>query len=253
MCASIIFGLGCLLLPIFAMVIINEEWTFVVPVLNIQFHPWRLYMIVCAIPGLICGCGFYFFPESPKFLMTVNRQKESLNILKMIFEINTGQPQESYPVAMIICETEDLPFEEKIGDIDRNKIKEFVNVMWKQTSPLFNKDYINNTCIICFLQFGLYSVSNGMALWLPDIINSITEFMKEYPNEDAFFCDIYNNKALLLTNQTEGVHDACVEKFEHLTFKFVIFAEIIFVCGFGLFSILITKLPKLFLMCEYLA
>lgn len=251
MCASIIFGLGCLLMPIFAMVIINEEWTVFVPILNIPFHPWRLYMIVCAIPGLVCGFAFYFFPESPKFLMTVNKQKECLNILKTIFVMNTGKPKEDYPVSMIICETDDLPFKDQFAKDERNKIKEIVNAMWKQTSPLFNKDYIKNTSIICFIQFGLYSVSNGMALWLSDMVNSITEYIKEYPNESAFFCDIYNNKALLLTNQTEGVHDACVEKFEHLTFKFVIIAEAVFVCGFILFSILISNVPKLFLMCKY--
>lgn len=250
MCASTIFGLGCLLLPVFAMVIINEDWSFYVPILDIPFHPWRLYMMVCAVPGLLCGFAFYFFPESPKYLLSANKQQESLEVLRNIFKINTGQPKENYPVSMIIREAEDIDIKSPSNKLERNKLKEFVDVMWKQTSPLFSPEFVRNTSIICFIQFSLYSVSNGMALWLPDIVNSITTFIDEYPEEKAYFCDVYNNKALLLGNQTEGVHDACVKKFGDLTFKFVIMTELIFMFGFIVFSVLITHVPKRILTCK---
>lgn len=251
MCASIINGIGCLMLPVFAMAILNQDWFFEIPVLNIEFLPWRIFMIVCAIPGLVCGIAFYFFPESPKFLLSENKHEESLEILRTIFSSNTGEPKENYKVSNIISEYEDLQFSEYSKKEGWSKINNFLDVLWKQTFPLFNKKFIRNSLIICFIQFGLFSVSSGMALWLPDITNSITAYINEFPGDKALFCDIYNNKANLLINQTEGVHDACVEKFDELTFNFLIIVEAIFTMGFVVFSFLITIIPKRLLTCEY--
>lgn len=146
-----------------------------------------------------------------------------------------------------MCEFEDLQF----GDCDKKS--NFLETLWKQTFPLFSAKYLRNTLIICFIQFGLYSVASGMALWLPDIVNSITLYMNAFPGEEALFCDIYNNKANLLINQTEGIHDACVEKFDQLTFDFVIIVETIFTFGFVLFSFLISIIPNRLLTCMYYA
>lgn len=37
-------------------------------------------------------------PESPKFLMTMGRNKEALEVFQKVFSINTGKNKEEYPV-----------------------------------------------------------------------------------------------------------------------------------------------------------
>lgn len=37
-----------------------------------------------------------FMPESPKFLLAMNQSEESLDVLRKMYAINTGQPEEVF-------------------------------------------------------------------------------------------------------------------------------------------------------------
>lgn len=39
-----------------------------------------------------------FLPESPKFLMTTGRNEKALTIFRKVYRINTGEPEDSFPV-----------------------------------------------------------------------------------------------------------------------------------------------------------
>lgn len=67
MSASVIFGVFCISLPIMAWLVINQSWSFVIPVIQVQYRPWRLFLMACGFPSLFCGIVLLFFPESPKF------------------------------------------------------------------------------------------------------------------------------------------------------------------------------------------
>lgn len=67
MIASTIFSIFTIIVPINAYFIIGQEWRIVIPLLNITFKPWRLFMIISGTPSLICGFTLLFMPESPKF------------------------------------------------------------------------------------------------------------------------------------------------------------------------------------------
>lgn len=51
---------------------------------------------------LMTGVAFVFLPESPKFLMSRGRNEEAMQVFRKIFEMNTGNRGEDYPVTMII-------------------------------------------------------------------------------------------------------------------------------------------------------
>ena len=67
MIASIVFGIISTAFPITAYFIINQNWKLYIGCLNIYYKPWRLFVLMCGIPSLICGIAFIFLPESPKF------------------------------------------------------------------------------------------------------------------------------------------------------------------------------------------
>jgi len=36
-----------------------------------QFHSWRVFVLVCALPAIAAFVGLMFMPESPRFLLEV--------------------------------------------------------------------------------------------------------------------------------------------------------------------------------------
>lgn len=97
--AAFIFGLGAMLMPAIAWLFINQEWRLELPFLGITYKPWRLFMVICGIPGLICGLSLFKIPESPKYLLSMGQEEKALDILKGIYRINTGNSKDSYPVS----------------------------------------------------------------------------------------------------------------------------------------------------------
>lgn len=60
----------------------------------IKFVPWRLFIIVNASVNAVIAVVFLFLPETPKFLLTLNEPEESLNVLRQMYEANTGNSKE---------------------------------------------------------------------------------------------------------------------------------------------------------------
>lgn len=67
MVSSVIFATFCLFLPIMAWLVINQKWSFVIPIFHVTYKPWRLFLVTCGLPSLLSGLTLIFFPESPKF------------------------------------------------------------------------------------------------------------------------------------------------------------------------------------------
>lgn len=53
-----------------------------------EFKPWRLCLLVYSIPGVIAMLWVLRFPESPRFMLSVNRSDEALEGLKWIYRMN---------------------------------------------------------------------------------------------------------------------------------------------------------------------
>lgn len=87
--AALISACSAILFPIIAWLFINQEWQLYIPYLAITYKPWRLYFLMCGVPGLGCGIFLSFLPESPKYLLGVNRPDEALEILKTMHRKNT--------------------------------------------------------------------------------------------------------------------------------------------------------------------
>ncbi|XP_055370703.1 synaptic vesicle glycoprotein 2A-like [Condylostylus longicornis] len=94
--ASFFSAIVSISFPFVAWLIINQDWQLKIEFLGIIYKPWRLYLISCGLYGLLGTICLYNCYESPKFLLCIGKQQESLEILKKIYSINTGKPSSEY-------------------------------------------------------------------------------------------------------------------------------------------------------------
>lgn len=73
---------------VIAILIIPMDWT--LSILALELKPWRLFLICNSLFNLWNGIAFCCLPESPKFLLAMNRKHETLNVLSRIYAFNTG-------------------------------------------------------------------------------------------------------------------------------------------------------------------
>lgn len=245
MIASTLYGFGTIFMSILAWLIINQEWSFYIPGIGINYKPWRLYLVACALPGLICGLILFALPESPKYLLSVGRDEEALEIIKYIYEKNTKKSRDSFPVSRLLKEPNDQEMTTVEGE--GNFCSTLCKSIWDQTAPLFNRQFVWLTLLICFLQFVVFSTANGMYMWFPDILNSVMEYNKENPDNSTYICEIYKEK---IGQVFSGSHHgtACVEKFEISTYIYSIYVEVGYILGFAVISGFIKIVHKKYII-----
>ena len=155
--AAFVFGVSSMCMPLIAMLIINQEWMFVIDFLNVEYKPWRLFVICCGSMSLLSGLCFVFLPESPKFMFTNGKKEEALSTLRKIYKLNTGRPVEEYKVKEIIIDEKNI---ENGCEADSKNLS-LLKRMWNQTAPLFQKIHLKNTLILCSIQFLIFNTSSG--------------------------------------------------------------------------------------------
>lgn len=199
MWASVIFGVTTVTMPLLAWWVINRSWSIYVPFLDIHFKPWRLFIIVCGLPSLIGGIGLWPMPESPKYIHSVGQLDEAIAVLQTVYRLNSSFRRNStflLPIFSIVFEQNELQQKRKADDTDDNNRRKngcfaFFTSMWIQTVPLFRNGLLRVTVLASLLQFGLFSSSSGVYMWLPEVVNRMTKFIEHNPpGTDRLFCDI---------------------------------------------------------------
>lgn len=61
---------------------------------SFMYKPWRLFTFICASISGVTAIALLFLPESPKYMLMLGKDKESLEILKTIYNTNTRKPKE---------------------------------------------------------------------------------------------------------------------------------------------------------------
>ncbi|XP_037938045.1 synaptic vesicle glycoprotein 2A-like isoform X2 [Teleopsis dalmanni] len=252
--AAIVFGIGSMLMPAVAWLVINQDWSLPLPVFGMVYKPWRLFMIVCGIPGFISGLALFKLPESPKFLLSQGKQAEALKVLRTIYHINSGNPKMQYPVTTVLIEDLNsyLPKENQ----HCTGFKALLRSMWQQTQPLFGRQYLFSTLLICIIQFVTFFTSNGLYIWFPDILNSVGEYMSLHPTHKFYLCDVVYEKQRNLYNFNEEMKylemfnvksfgvKKCNEKLELNTLEQSLLLEILYAVGFSVLAVIINCVGK---------
>ncbi|XP_026330438.1 organic cation/carnitine transporter 7-like [Hyposmocoma kahamanoa] len=129
----------------------------------ISFVPWRLLVLIMALPLGLAAVLLLFFFESPKFVLNAGKEGQALNILRKIYKRNGGL--EKYPVHYLTLNED--------GNIKRNG-KSLLVSLWQQSAPLFKPPLLQNTLILYYLIVISYSVSGSLYVWLPFIAKAFT-------------------------------------------------------------------------------
>lgn len=190
MVSSVIFGFGCILMPVVAFLVINQHWEFYVPLLGIVYKPWRFFLLVCGVPSLLCAIALMPAPESPKFVLSLGLQKETIEILQCMRRWNVGNQVGRIELKAIIEELESIELRRKREANAGGGVGAVVKSMWAQTVPLFRQPYLITTIIASVMQFGIFINANGMYMWFPEILNRVTDFMNTNPGRNMGLCDI---------------------------------------------------------------
>lgn len=75
-------------LPILAWIIVPKPWLFWF--IGIKFSSWRIFLLSASSLNVINIFLMLFMPESPKFLLSMGRKKEALEVLHQMYQANTG-------------------------------------------------------------------------------------------------------------------------------------------------------------------
>uniref|UniRef100_A0A8C9SQU7 Synaptic vesicle glycoprotein 2Ca n=1 Tax=Scleropages formosus TaxID=113540 RepID=A0A8C9SQU7_SCLFO len=151
-----------------------------------QFHSWRVFVVVCALPCVCAVVALTFMPESPRFYLEVGKHDEAWMILKQIHDTNMrarGQPEKVFtrntrhrgvdslplPLSLSECMTKtvglrcpnslcaiSLPFQ-----------------IWLTFMRCFNYPVKDNTVKLAVVWFTLSFGFYGLSVWFPDVIKHL--------------------------------------------------------------------------------
>lgn len=276
--ASVVFGIACVLLPVLAWLVINASWQFDIPFIALTFKPWRLFLVTCGLPSLLCGFAMIPLPESPKFVLSQGKADECARILRRMYRWNVSKRKRAeQPMQMgrIAEEADSAERRERnaADRSDRGAAAHLLQSMWQQTATLFSRANWRRTCIACTIQFGIMVSANGMYMWFPDILNRTADFMSSHPGERRGLCEILTGSkahfgagddgggggadddvrmvSTMLANATTAtMMPVCTTQLELSTYEHSIVLELMYAFGFAFIGMVISRIGKRVILCE---
>ncbi|XP_060699728.1 synaptic vesicle glycoprotein 2Ca isoform X3 [Hemiscyllium ocellatum] len=203
-----------------------------------QFHSWRVFVVVCALPCVSSVVALTFMPESPRFLLEVGKHDEAWMILKQIHDTNMrarGQPEKVFTVNRIKTPKlidELIEIQTDTGTWYKRwfvRIKTELYSIWMTFMRCFDYPVKKNTIMLIIvwttLSFGYY----GLSVWFPDVIKHLQA--DEYASRVKRF---YGERVVdfvfnfTLENQIHTNGEYIRDRFTIMKFKAVTFEDSLF-------------------------
>lgn len=241
--ASVVFGTGGILLPGLAYIVINQGWELPLPFLGIIYRPWRLYLIVCSLPGLICALILLKFPESPKFTFNQGDMKQAIEAIQWVYRFNSLFRKSAPLMIESIQEDAEDQLEREKRDVLRNTkgCLALMQLVWNQTAPLFMSQHLRKTVIVCILQFGTYLAAHGMFMFFPEIVNQLVA-VRDSGVSRATMCEViyqYGNFSAVKEDEQGNL------MMEPAAFQLSFILELLYAVGFAVIGIIINAVGRL--------
>uniref|UniRef100_A0A671TQE0 Synaptic vesicle glycoprotein 2Ca n=1 Tax=Sparus aurata TaxID=8175 RepID=A0A671TQE0_SPAAU len=162
-----------------------------------QFHSWRVFVVVCALPCVCAVVALTFMPESPRFYLEVGKHDEAWMILKQIHDTNMrarGQPEKVFTVNRIKIPKqldELVEMESESGNPVSKfffRIKAEIHGIYLNLMKCFNYPMRENMIRLAIVWFTLSFGYYGLSVWFPDVIKHLQA------DEYASKVKIYSNE-----------------------------------------------------------
>ncbi|KAM8872565.1 synaptic vesicle glycoprotein 2C-like [Synchiropus picturatus] len=147
-----------------------------------QFHSWRVFVVVCALPCVSAVVALTFMPESPRFYLETGKHDEAWMVLKHIHDTNMrarGEPERVFTVNRIkipkqLDELVEMQNESANPPLKLfHKIRSELRGVWATFMRCFNYPVKDNTIKLAAVWFTLSFGYYGLSVWFPDVIKHL--------------------------------------------------------------------------------
>ncbi|XP_026153340.1 synaptic vesicle glycoprotein 2C-like [Mastacembelus armatus] len=204
-----------------------------------QFHSWRVFVVVCALPCVSAVVALTFMPESPRFYLEMGKHDEAWMVLKHIHDTNMrarGEPERVFTVNRI-----KIPKQlDELVEMQNESANPVLKVLFKIQAELrgiwltfmkcFNYPVKENTVKLAAVWFTLSFGYYGLSVWFPDVIKHLQA------DEYASRVKIHNNERtedftfnFTLENQIHRNGVFLNDRFIGMKFKAVTFIDSSFI------------------------
>ncbi|XP_032424847.1 synaptic vesicle glycoprotein 2C-like isoform X1 [Xiphophorus hellerii] len=204
-----------------------------------QFHSWRVFVVVCALPCVSAVVALTFMPESPRFFLETGKHDEAWMVLKHIHDTNMrarGEPERVFTVNRIkvpkqLDELVEMPNESANPVVKvLCKIKAELRGIWLTFMRCFSHPVKENTMKLAAVWFTLSFGFYGLSVWFPDVIKHLQA------DEYASRVKIHHNERIedftfnfTLENQIHRNGVFMNDRFLNMKFKAVTFIDSSFI------------------------
>ncbi|KAM9820729.1 synaptic vesicle glycoprotein 2C-like [Neosynchiropus ocellatus] len=147
-----------------------------------QFHSWRVFVVVCALPCVSAVVALTFMPESPRFFLETGKHDEAWMVLKHIHDTNMrarGEPERVFTVNRIKVPKQPDELVEMQNESANPALKLFRKIrselrgIWATFMRCFNYPVRDNTIKLAAVWFTLSFGYYGLSVWFPDVIKHL--------------------------------------------------------------------------------
>ncbi|KAG1933880.1 synaptic vesicle glycoprotein 2B [Pimephales promelas] len=205
-----------------------------------QFHSWRVFVLVCALPAIAAFVGLMFMPESPRFLLENAKHDEAWMILKQVHDTNwraKGEPERVFTVTHIKTpktqEDEFIEIQSATGTAFQRwgvRTLTLTKLVIKNILSLLGRDLRLATLLMAIIWFTMAFSYYGLSVWFPDMIKHLQH--EEYESKLKVF---HREKVeqfhfnFSLENQVHREGEYINDKFINIEMKSVKFEDSLFV------------------------
>uniref|UniRef100_A0A671UC90 Synaptic vesicle glycoprotein 2C n=1 Tax=Sparus aurata TaxID=8175 RepID=A0A671UC90_SPAAU len=136
-----------------------------------QFHSWRVFVVVCALPCVSAVVALTFMPESPRFFLEMGKHDEAWMVLKQIHDTNMrarGEPERVFTVNRIKIPKQLDELVELQSESSNPVLK-----IWLTFMKCFDYPVRDNTIKLAAVWFTLSFGFYGLSVWFPDVIKHL--------------------------------------------------------------------------------
>ncbi|TKC36709.1 hypothetical protein EI555_020725 [Monodon monoceros] len=201
-----------------------------------EFHSWRVFIIVCALPCVCSVVALTFMPESPRFLLEVGKHDEAWMILKLIHDTNMrarGQSEKVFTVNRIKTPRQIDELIEIESDTGTWYMRCFVRIrtelygIWLTFMSCFTYPVKDNTIKLTIVWFTLSFGYYGLSIWFPDVIKHLqSNVLKDVDDPTGQFSNLTAN--FTTANKIVSGLEWDNGRFEGIRLKSIIFKDSVF-------------------------